>query len=322
MRIAVVGSTGRIGANLTRTLLGAGHHVRALSRGGPALDILSRIGAEPFLASFDTGSGDLDLFFQDVDAAFLMVKTDWDNIHGHYSEVALRFFDALRSSPVKSVVSLTSMGSEVSGSTGHFQPFYQLDQILNRLETTDIVHLRAGWFMENLFAWTDAVAQYGRIGWSLDPNVRTPWVATGDIADLAFRELTRPTGRHRVVHELGEDFTMSEVAAIIGQEIGRPVEYRFVDRGRREIQGEFLRRFGTSERWLDDTQTLNALNDGRVRFHDDRPPLHTKLEAFVRDTWKPRYLAALTAQQAAPEGFFAWCARPQGDDRPHGPLAR
>ena len=39
MRIAVVGATGRIGAKLTRTLLGAGHQVKALSRGGPALDV-------------------------------------------------------------------------------------------------------------------------------------------------------------------------------------------------------------------------------------------------------------------------------------------
>jgi hypothetical protein len=33
-------------------------------------------------------------FFQDADAAFLMVKTDWNNIEGHYSAVAQRFVDA------------------------------------------------------------------------------------------------------------------------------------------------------------------------------------------------------------------------------------
>ncbi|WP_341992039.1 NmrA family NAD(P)-binding protein [Azorhizobium sp. AG788] len=322
MRIAVVGATGRIGAKLTRTLLNAGHQVRALSRGGPALDALVEIGAEPFTGSFDDGTGNLDHFFRNADAAFLMVKTDWNNIHGHYADVALRFFDALRHSSVKRAVSLTSMGSEVRGSTGHFQPFYQLDQILNRLEATDLVHLRAGWFMENLFAWTDAVAQYGGIGWSLDPNVKTPWVATGDIADLAFKELTGQTGRHGVVRELGEDFTMSEVTAILAREVGRPVEYRFVDRRRHEVEAEFLGRFGTQEQWLDDTQTLDALNDGRVRFHDDRPPLPTKLEAFVRDVWKPRYLAAIAAQQPDRETFFTWSAQQQPGDRPNEPLAR
>ncbi|WP_370677030.1 NmrA family NAD(P)-binding protein [Pleomorphomonas sp. PLEO] len=309
MRIAVVGATGRIGAKLTRTLLDAGHQVKALSRGGPALDALVNSGAEPFLGSFDTGAGDLDKFFQDADAAFLMVKTDWSNIHGHYSAVGQRFVDALVHSPVRLAVSLTAIGSEVAGSTGHFESFYKLDQKLNQLSQIDLVHLRAGWFMENTLAWTGAVAKHGRIGWSLDPNLKTPWVATQDIADLAAKELTHPTGERRVVREVGsQDLTMPEVAAIIGREIGRPVAYRFVDRTRPEIEAEYLKRFGTPETWLDDSQTLAALNDGRVRFHGSRGPLPTTMEVFIRDVWKPRYLKSLADDQEA-ETFYTWSAR-------------
>ncbi len=85
MRIAVVGATGRIGANLPENLLAKGHSVKALSRGGPALDALVAKGAEPFLGSFDTGAGELNTFFEDADAAFLMVKTIWgsEDFHGH-----------------------------------------------------------------------------------------------------------------------------------------------------------------------------------------------------------------------------------------------
>jgi hypothetical protein len=80
--------------------LAKGHSVKALSRGGPALDALVAKGAEPFLGSFDTGAGELNKFFEDADAAFLMVKTIWaaEDFHGHYPAVALRFFDALRDS--------------------------------------------------------------------------------------------------------------------------------------------------------------------------------------------------------------------------------
>lgn len=185
MRIVVACATGRIGARLTATLLEAGHEVIALSRGGPALDALVRKGARPFLGSFDTGAGELDKVFQDADAAFLMVKTDWNNIHGHYPRVARRFVDALRHSPVKLAVNLTAIGSDVAGATGHFECFHHLEQTLNQLDHLDQVHLRAGWFMENLLAWTHAVARYGRIGWSLNPEVKLPWVATADIAGLA-----------------------------------------------------------------------------------------------------------------------------------------
>ena len=306
MRFAVVGATGRIGSKLTRNLLADGHRVKALSRGGPALDALVAQGAEPFLASFDTGAGELGKAFEDVDAAFLMVKTDWNNLHGHYPAVAARFVDALRGSPVKLAVSLTGIGSDVKGDTGHFEGFYNLDQALNQLDGIDLVHLRAGWFMENLLAWTGAVAKHGRIGWSLKPDVKLSWVATQDIAYVAASELTQPAGEHRVVREVGsEDLTMPEVAAMISKEIDRPVEYRFIDRTRKDIEHEYLKRFGTPERWLDDNQTLDALNERVVRFHRDRAPLPTKLETIIRDVWKPHYLAAL-ANADEPETFFAW----------------
>lgn len=309
MRIAVLGATGRIGAPLTRRLLSAGHQVKALSRGGAALDALVEIGAEPVIGSFDTGAGDLDAFFHDVDAAFLMVKTDWNNPHGHYPVVARRLVDALRGSPVKLVVTLTAIGADVDGPTGHFKGFADLEQALDQLVDIDRVHLRAAWFMENLLAWTDAIAEHGGIGWSLDPDLKTNWVATGDIATLAAKELTEPTGERLVIREVGpESLTMPEIAAIIGKEIGRPVDYRFVDRGRKDVEAKFLDQFGTLEKWLDDNQTLEALNSHVVRFHGDPVPLPTTMEAFIRDVWKPHYLSVL-AKDNQPESFFSWSSR-------------
>lgn len=307
MRIAVVGATGRIGAKLTEKLLAEGHSVKALSRGGPALDALVAKGAKPVLGSFDTGAGDLNSFFEDADAAFLMVKTIWDaeDLHGHYPAVALRFFDALRDSPVKLAVSLTGMGSEVSGNTGHFQPFHILDQILNRLRNIDLVHLQGGFFMEDLSRWSDSIAQHDKIGWSIDPNVKIPWVAIQDVVDSATQAFDAPTDQHRSVRQLGVDHTMTEIAAMIGQALGREVDYRFIDRGDREVETVFRERFGTLDRWLYDNHTMAALNDGRVKFLDDRPALRTTMEEFVNDTLKPQIEKART-DGVKPETFLSW----------------
>ncbi len=315
MRIAVVGATGRIGARLTEILLRAGHQVKALSRGGPTLDALAKMGAEPVIGSFDTGAGDLDRFFQNADAAFLMVKTDWNNIHGHYPLVAQRFVDMLSQSPVKLAVSLSALGSDVKGKTGHSECFYILDEKLNELSNINLVHLRAAWFMENTAAWTGSVARYGRIAWFYKPDLKMPWVATDDIADLAAKELTNPTGEHRVIREVGsEDLTITELAAIISNEIGQPVEYRCIDRKRKDIEAEFLKRFGTPDRWLDDNLTADAYNAGVVRFYGEGPPLRpqlpTKMETFIRDFWKPRYLHAV-ADKNEPETFYTWSAKPE-----------
>ena len=310
MRIAVVGATGRIGAKLTENLLAKGHSVKALSRGGPALDALVAKGAEPFIGSFDTGVGELNTFFKDADAAFLMVKTLWgaEDFHGHYPTVALRFFDALRDSPVKLAVSLTGMGSELSGNTGHFQGFHILDQILNRLRDIKLVHLQGGWFMQDLTRWVDAVAQYHRIGWTLEPNVKTPWVAIEDIVNFAAKEFDTPTDQHRSVKQLGIDYTMTEIAAMIGRTLGRDVDYRFVDMSDHEVETVFRERFGTLDRWVYDKNTSAALNDGRVKFRDDRPALPTTMEEFVKDTLRPLIEKART-DGVTPETFLTWSSR-------------
>ena len=309
MRIAVVGATGRVGAKLTENLLAKGHSVKALSRGGPALDALVAKGAEPFIGSFDTGDGELGRFFEDADAAFLMVKTVWqaEDFHGHYPTVALRLFDALRDSPVKLAVSLTAMGSEVSGNTGHFQGFHIMDQILNRLRDINLVHLQGGWFMEDLTRWADGIAQHGGFGWSLDASVKAPWVAIDDIADIAAKEFDTPTDRHRTVKQLGIDYTVTEIAAIIGRELGTKVDYRFV-KNDRELETLFRERFGTLDRWVYDYNTLAAINDGRVKFRDDRPALRTTMEAFVKDTLRP-FVEKARTEGVKPETFLTWMSK-------------
>lgn len=310
MRIAVVGATGRVGAKLTEKLLASGHSVKALSRGGSALDALVAKGAEPFIGSFDTGAGELNRFFEDADAAFLMVKTIWgsEDLHGHYPTVALRFFDALRDSPVKLAVNLTGMGSEVSGNTGHFQGFYMLDQILNRLRAVKLVHLQAGWFMQDLAGWVHSIAQHDSIGWSLDPNVKTPWVSIQEIADLAAKEFDTPTDQHRSVKQLGIDYTMTEIAVIISRALDREVGYRFIDRNGREVEAVFRERFGTLGRWVYDNDTLAALNDGRVKFHDDRPALRTTMKEFVEDTLRP-LIEMMRIDSVKPDTFLTWSSQ-------------
>lgn len=310
MRIAVVGATGRIGTKLTENLLAKGHSVKALSRGGPALDALVAKGAEPFIGSFDTGDGELSKFFEDADAAFLMVKTLWtaEDFHGHYPAVALRFFDALRDSPVRFAVSLTGMGSELSGNTGHFQGFHILDQILNRLRDIKLVHLQGGWFMDDLARWADAIAQYDRIGFTLAPHVKAPWVSVQDLAAFAAKEFDRPTDQHRSIKQLGIDYTMPEIAAMIGRALGREVDYRFVDPTSHEVETVFRERFGTLDRWVYDKNTAAALNDGRIKFRDDRPVLPTTMEEFVKDTLKPLIEKART-DGVRPETFLTWSSR-------------
>ena len=209
---------------------------------------------------------------------------------------------------MKFAVSLTGMGSEVSGDTGHFQPFYILDQILNRLRDINLMHLQGGWFMEGLFQWIDSIALHDRIAWSLDSNVKTPWVAVQDVADFAAQQFDTPTEQHRSVKQLGVDYTMSEIAVIVSRTLGRKVDYRFIDRSDREVETVFRERFGSLGRWVYNNDTLAALNDRRVKFHDDRPALRTTMEAFAGDILKSLIEKART-EGSKQETFQTWSAQ-------------
>jgi hypothetical protein len=203
VKVAIVGATGNIGFPLAKKLLAAGHQVRALSRGGAKLDELVKLGAEPFIGSFDRGTEGVEEFFQGADAAFTMVKSDWTNWHHHYPAVAKRIATALRQAPtVKLIVNLSAFGGDVNGDTGHSYCFYELEQALNQLTDRRIVHVRGGWFMENFFEYYDSIARYGKMPAYFSPDLKLPLVAArhssrcaGGVSEPTHREPDDPRNR-------------------------------------------------------------------------------------------------------------------------------
>ncbi|MDT8265232.1 hypothetical protein RQ832_18420, partial [Roseomonas sp. DSM 102946] len=110
------------------------------------------------------------------------------------------------------------------------------------------------------------------------------------------------------VKQLGTDYTMTEIAAIISRALGRDVDYRFVDPNDRKIETVFRERFGTLDRWVYDKNTSAALNDGRVKFRDDRPALRTTMEEFVKETLRP-LIEKARKDGAKAETFLTWCSK-------------
>ena len=101
---------------------------------------------------------------------------------------------------------------------------------------------------------------------------------------------------------------MNEIASAIGGAIGRQVDYRFIDRSDRDVEKVFRERFGTLDRWIYDNHTMAALNDGRIKFNDDRPALSTTMEEFAKDTLRPLIEEART-DGVKPETFLSWSSQ-------------
>ncbi|MGF0524064.1 hypothetical protein ACQEDT_21320 [Agrobacterium pusense] len=146
----------------------------------------------------------------------------------------------------------------------------------------------------------DAIAQHGGIGFTLVPDVKAPWVSIQDVAGFAAKEFDTPPDEHRSVKQLGIDYTMTEIAGMIGRALGRESD--------RKVETVLREGFGTLDRWVHDKNTAAAMNDGRVKFRGDRPALPTTMEDFIKDTRKPLVEKART-EGLKPQTFLTWSSQ-------------
>ncbi|HEX3544083.1 MAG TPA: hypothetical protein VHT31_06115, partial [Candidatus Acidoferrum sp.] len=94
---------------------------------------------------------------------------------------------------------------------------------LNRLQA-NVLHLRAGYFMENTLPQAVAIRMSGSALGPIRPDLKLPMIATCDIGKAAAEALLRREFRGRQIQELHgqRDLNYIEAAAIIGEAIGKP----------------------------------------------------------------------------------------------------
>lgn len=310
MKFAVVGATGNVGGLLSRSLLAAGHQVRALTRGGPASDDLKRLGAEIYNGTFEDASSQVSTFFDGADAAYTMVRTDWTEAD-HYACVAARIAAAIRQSGVRRVVNLSAMGADIPSGAGHSSDFYKLEGALDTLASVQVIHLRCGWFMENFCRIAEGVAKYGRVAGMMPPHVKLSCIATCDIPGVAELMLVNPPASHRVIVEVhgSEDLTMLDIVDKIARKIGRPVDYIHISTKDENARAIFLKDFGTPEIWQHRVEMYDAFALGRARFQEQRSTLNstsTTFDQYLDQAWMPVYKAALAGRDSLPETFESY----------------
>ncbi|MGZ0074798.1 NmrA family NAD(P)-binding protein (plasmid) [Sphingobium limneticum] len=311
MRIAVLGASGNIGLPMCERLVRQGHQVRAMTRGGSSGHHLAAIGAEPFLGTFEEAGSEPEGFFDGVDRAFTMVRTNWA-VPEHYATVSRRIARMLRESGIEHVVNLSSIGADLASGAGHVSDFFAMEQAFSGLPMT-VTQMRCGWFMENFFRMAGSVARHGTLATLFAPHVALPCVATRDIAAVAADLLTGdapPTDQVREVHG-SEDLTMAQVAQRIAPRIGRPVSALSIDPTRAEVRNLFLERFGTPDVWEHRVEMYEAFNKGHARFHEARAPHNTTpttLDSFLADSWVPVYQQELATGSDRPDTFESFIA--------------
>jgi uncharacterized protein YbjT (DUF2867 family) len=221
---AITGATGNTGNVIVTRLLEEGNRVRVIGRSSGKLASLVDKGAEARVGSLEDEEF-LTEAFRGADAVYAMIPPNFqaENVRVYQNKIGEVIAKAAKSSGVKHVVHLSSLGAHLPDKTGPITGLYDQEQRLNRLEGVHVLHLRPTFFMENLLSGIDVIKNMGVNGSPLNGDLKIPMIATNDIGEYAAERLSRLdfTG-HTTRELLGErDLTMKEATKVLGQAIGK-----------------------------------------------------------------------------------------------------
>lgn len=107
------------------------------------------------------------------------------DVRGLQDRVTDAIATALRSAGITHVVTLSSIGADKTEKTGPVIGLHKLEQQLNGIEQLNVLHLRAGYFMENTLAQIGIIRSTGMTLGPLWPDLKLPMLATQDIGEAA-----------------------------------------------------------------------------------------------------------------------------------------
>jgi uncharacterized protein YbjT (DUF2867 family) len=295
----ITGATGNTGRVIAETLLAKGKKVRVIGRNAERLQLLVEKGAEAFIGSVTDGSAMMRAF-QGAQAVYVLVPPDYatEDFRAYQNEVGKVVASTIRQAGVPFVVNLSSVGAHLSEGAGPISGLYDVEQQLNQLQQVNVIHLRAGFFMENLFFSLDLIRNQNINGTPLRGDLSLPMIATRDIAEVAAqRLLSLDFSGHSTRELLGQrDISMREATRIIGKAIGKEdlayVQFPY------EQAEQAMVGMGLSH---DVARSLNemdrALNEERVRPLEKRSAANTTPTSF--EQFAESFAAVYRSQEGA-----------------------
>ncbi len=292
----VTGATGNIGKVLAEILLGHGKNVRVIGRSEGRLKPLVHRGAEPFAGSLDDAHF-LTRAFHNARVVFAMIPPNFTatNFRAYQNQIGEALAAAIRDAGVTHVVNLSSVGAHATEGTGPIKGLHDNEQRLNRLDSINVLHLRPGFFMENLLFNVEMIKNIDINGSPIDPNLPISMIATKDIAAVAAHLMAETSFEGKSARELlgAKEVTMVEATKVLGKAVGKEdlqyVQFPYAD-ARQAMLG-----FGMSVSVADEMiEMYRGMNEGRVRPTEPRSPENTTpttLEVFA-ETFAVAYRAS------------------------------
>jgi len=225
MKYTITGGAGHISKPLTEKLLKAGHDVTVISRNAENLRSLTDLGAKAAIGSVND-IGFLKKTFTGADAVYTMVPPNFstNDMKASIAEVGKNYAEALKTSGVKYVVNLSSVGAHLPDGVGPVSGLYRVEQALNELKNINIKHLRPTYFFSNFLGNVGMVKGMNIIGGNFGgADFKMLLADPLDIAEVAFEELSHLNFTGHSFRYIGSDErSTADIAKTIGNAIGKP----------------------------------------------------------------------------------------------------
>ncbi|WP_298156470.1 NAD(P)H-binding protein [Flavobacterium sp.] len=289
MKYILTGSIGNISKPLAQQLVAAGHDVTIISSNADRQSDIENLGATAAIGSV-LDAEFLANVFTGADAVYLMVPpnftvTDWP---AYQREVADAFLRAVKTSGINNIVQLSSIGAHVGHSAGPIDEVGNLERKLEAIGGLNVVALRPSYFYTNLYTTIDMIKHAGIIGSNMgDSSAEIILTHPADIADVAAKVLLDLDFKGQNVKYISSDIrTFAEVAAVIGNAIGKPdlPWVNFTD----EQAFEGAKQAGLHETFAEGfTQMGKSFREGLLQTdyleRNEKPQGKVKLEDFAKE---------------------------------------
>ncbi len=226
MKLIITGGAGHISKPLAEKLIAAGHQVTIVSRHVANLQPLVEKGGIAAIGSVED-PGFLVKTFAGADAVYTMVPPKFDptgKLEDHIGQVGKNYAEAIRANNIKFVVNLSSIGAHLSKTVGPVNGLFKVEQSLNDLKEVNILHLRPGYFYDNLFGNISMIRDMNIIGGNFGgPGFKMVFASTSDIAEVAFEAMNNLNFSGHQVHYIASDErSTDDIAQLLGNAVGKP----------------------------------------------------------------------------------------------------
>ncbi|HUK99471.1 MAG TPA: NAD(P)H-binding protein, partial [Nitrospirota bacterium] len=192
----ILGATGNVGSKIADIMISLkGENVRLVSRTAdrmlPCLLQKNRADITMYSGDAEAYVGDmmdaafLVHAFEGADAVFTLIppNINAEKFMTYAASISESIAHALEIANVRYVVNLSSIGADMSEGTGAILALHNFEQRLNRIDGLNVMHVRAAFFMENLFMNIGQIQSQGINSSAIQGNIKFPMIATQDVAE-------------------------------------------------------------------------------------------------------------------------------------------